>query len=369
MAIISSGQITIIDLYDAPALNAWVTASQAVTQVYNATQVSYSPAYTVSPYQVLTLNLTKAGSATSLIGANVKNVKWFKKVGATQTEITSTTSTDSEYKGGTSNSVLTTKLNVPLTEASVYWTVTGIWTDPDSGLDVAFNANISLEVIQLAKAAIIGALNAPNGDTFRNATPATLLVTADLYKEGVISSGSRKYKWFYANSSQTSQDADAGAGWTKITKTPIVPGMVPNSEFDAAVTTQGTLTISPSAVINAQTFLCVITDNAGGTSGTKVKYYITLRDMDDPVMMVIESSNGSVFKNGIGDTILRARLFKQGDEYDAGGTLNAYTWTKWENKVKVNFQGGGQTKVGKTLTVGSDDVNATTTFMCEASPK
>ena len=37
MAIISTGQITIIDLYDAPALNAWISASENTTQTYNNT--------------------------------------------------------------------------------------------------------------------------------------------------------------------------------------------------------------------------------------------------------------------------------------------------------------------------------------------
>ena len=110
MAIISSGQITIIDLYDAPSLNAWISASQPTTQTYNNTTQVYSPNYTSSA-QVLTLNLTKAGSATTLLGANVSNIKWTKRVGITTTEVVSTTNTDNEFKSGTNHNVLTTKVD------------------------------------------------------------------------------------------------------------------------------------------------------------------------------------------------------------------------------------------------------------------
>ena len=34
---ISIGQITIIDLHDAPSLNAWISAEQPATQTYNNT--------------------------------------------------------------------------------------------------------------------------------------------------------------------------------------------------------------------------------------------------------------------------------------------------------------------------------------------
>lgn len=367
MAVISAGQITIIDMWDAPALNAWISASQSVNQTYNNTAQTWSPNYP-STAQVLTLNLTKAGSTASLIGANVTNVKWFKNVGNTRTEITSTTSTDAEYKSGTSNTVLTTKVNVPVANNAVRYTVEGVYNDPDADIPVAFSADIDIILVQLAKAAVIGNIYAPNGDFFRNNIPASLKVNADLYKDGALSTGSKKFKWFAADSSvSTSQDSDAGVGWRKITATTGTTGAVANSGFDVAVTTQGVLTVYPDAVINGQTFLCVITDNAGGTSGQKVKLYITLRDMDDPVMVVVDSSAGNIIKNGAGSTSLTARLYQNGEEIDAGGTAYTYKWYKWQNGVLVTGFGGTgiNYKTGKTLSVGSADVNKVTTFKVE----
>ena len=45
MGIISSGQITITDLSDAPVLSAFITASQTTTQVYDQTTNGYNPSY------------------------------------------------------------------------------------------------------------------------------------------------------------------------------------------------------------------------------------------------------------------------------------------------------------------------------------
>ncbi len=367
MAIQASGQITIISMFDVPVLNAWISASQTTVQTYNNTAQTYNPNYASSP-QELTLNLTKAGSPTSLIGAAVSNIKWTKRVGATTTEITSTSSGDTEYKSGTAHSKLTTKVNTPVAHNAVVWTATGTWLDPDSGLPVDFSATITIQLTQLAKAAVIGNIYAPNGDFFRNNTPANLTINADLYKDGALSGGSKKIKWFKADSSVTTpEDTDAGVGWRKITATTGTTGAVCNVGFDVATNGQGVLTVYPDAVVNGQTFLCVITDNAGGTSGTKVKLYLTLRDMDDPVMVAVESSGGNILKNGVGSTTLTARLFRNGEEIDTGGTGYTYKWSKWQNNVMdPNFGGTGQAyKTGKTLSVGSSDVDKVTTFKVE----
>ena len=76
MGIISSGQITITDLSDAPVLSAFITASQTTTQVFDQTANTYNPSYTSTP-QTLTLNLTKAGQSASVLD-QVGSVKWYE---------------------------------------------------------------------------------------------------------------------------------------------------------------------------------------------------------------------------------------------------------------------------------------------------
>ena len=370
MPVISSGQITIIDLYDAPSLNSWISASQNTVQTYNNTTQAYSPNYGVTN-QVLTCNLTKAGSVTSLIGAQVANIKWYKTVGATKTEITSTATADNEYMSGTSRSILTVKNNTSTTQNAIIYTAEGAWTDPATALPVSFSAQIPITVVQLAKAAIIGTLTTPDGDIFRNNTPATLKLNADLYKDGALSAGSKKFKWFAADTAvsttgHASYDADGGIGWRKLTVvSPTAGKEVVNIGFDTATDLQGVLTITSEAVNSAQTYKVVITDNIGGTSGLKVTDYATIKDLDDPVMVIIDSSGGTVLKNGLGSTVLKARLWQNGVEIDTAPTYAyTYSWTRWQDNALDAAWG---TKTGKEITVGSVDVDSKTMFKCEVS--
>ena len=368
MATVSTGQITIIDLYDAPALNAWISASQTTTQTYNATTKAWSPSYATTA-QVLTLALAKAGSTTSILGGvTAEGVRWYKTVGSTKTEITSTLDTATEYKGGTKNATLTVKVNVPDTHSQVIYSAEGTYTDPDTGLPISFSAQIPITLVQLAKAAIIGNVSLPKGDFFRNNTPASLTVSAELYKDGALSSGSKKIKWFAAESSLPSQDPDGGVGWRKITATSGATGAVANTAFDVATTGQGTLTVYPDAVASSQTFKAVITDNAGGTSGQKVVGYATIKDLDDPIMVIVDSSGGDVLKNGVGTTTLRARLFQNGSEIDAGPTYAyTYTWTRWQNNAQDAAWGTAGIKLGKEVGIGPADVDTKTMFKVEVS--
>lgn len=379
MATISSGQITIIDLHDAPSISAWISSTQTTNQTYHNTSATYNPNYTTTPL-VLTLNLTKAGSSTSLIGttgANISNIKWFKTVNNVKTEITSTATEDSTFKGGVKYNELSTKENVKKENNSIIWTAEGTWTDPTTQLPVEFSAKIDILLVQISKAAVIGNISAPNGDTFKNKKPDKVVINADLYKDGTKSADDKTIKWFAADQDvKTAQDVDAGVGWRKIVATTGATKEVANEGFDVLTKLNGVLTVYPDAVTNTQTYQAIITDQAGatpaqgGSKGTKVSLFLTIRDMDDPIMTVVESTGGSVLKNGLGSTTLKARVFRNGTEIDTGDTVYNYTWSKWENQVLTNFSGtSSPIKTGKTLYVGNVDVNITTTFRVEVSTK
>ena len=216
MGIISSGQITITDISDGPVLSAFITATQTTTQVFDQTANSYNPSYASSP-QVLTLNLTKAGQATSIIG-QASNVSWYEYNGATKTQITSSTNTDSQYLSGSKKETLTTKVNVPSNTSANRYEAVGTWTDPITGLQVDFRASIDLLVVQLGKQSLVLNVYTGKGNTFYNNQPGNLTINADLYKGNTISSGSKQIKFFYSDSSvsstsSTGYDADGGIGW------------------------------------------------------------------------------------------------------------------------------------------------------------
>lgn len=373
MAIVSSGQITLTDLSDAPILSAFITASANTTQVYDATAQTWNPSYGTTA-QTLTLNLTKAGSSTSILSGLSGSVTWTRIDNGVSTAITSTTNTDAQYLSGTSNSVLTTKVNVPINGNGSRFIATGNWLDPISGLLVPFSASIDLFVVQLAKSPLIANVYAGSGSVFYNQLPASLTVNADLYKGGQLSSGAKQIKFFYASSSVTSTgstgyDADGGLGWY-LCQTNTVGASANVAPTNTTFTGQGVLTVTPDFVTNAMTFKAVIIDKTGGTSGQSSSGIVTIIDFSDPISITIESTAGNVFKNGQGTTNLTARLYQSGGEIDTAGTKYTYKWSKRDRNgvLDPNFGGtGNQYKTGKTISVTASDITVKGTYTCEVN--
>lgn len=369
MGIIAAGQITVVDVSDAPVLNAFITASKPTTQVYSQTSGNYNPSYASTP-QVLTLNLTKAGSTASILGGT-SNVRWYYVDGATKIEITSKTTTDNQFVSGTNNQVLTSKLNIDVSKGGARFEVTGVWRDPLTGLDVNFSADIDLFLTQIGKETQVLNVYAGNGTTFRNNTPASLTVNADLYRGNVLTNDNKQFKFFYQDTSVTGStsagyDADGGIGWHLCSSK--TAGQTPNVEPTATTTSQGVLTVTAAAVVNAQTFKVVCINKSGTFNGSKSSGLCTLVDMSDPYSLMLDSSAGNIFKNRQGSTVLKARLYRNGEELDVNGTGKTYKWTKFDKNgvMDANFGGTGNAyKTGKSITVNATEVAAKANYKCE----
>ena len=52
--------------------------------------------------------------------------------------------------------------------------------------------------------------------------------------------------------------------------------------------------------------------------------------MDDPIIVVVESSGGNILKNGSEVPELNARLYQLGNEIDSGGTIYTHIENKWQ---------------------------------------
>lgn len=369
MGIIAAGQITVVDVSDAPVLNAFITASRATTQVYSQSSGNYNPSYASTP-QVLTLNLTKAGSTASIVGG-ISSVHWYVVDGASKTEITSHENTANEYTTGGHGETLTTKLNIDPNKGSKRYEVSGVWRDPLTGLDVNFSADIDLFVTQIGKETQVLNVYAGNGTTFRNNTPASLTVNADLYRGNVLTNDNKQFKFFYQDTSVTGStvagyDADGGIGWHLCSRT--TAGQTPNVEPTATTTSQGVLTVTAAAVVNAQTFKVVCINKSGTFNGSKSSGLCTLVDMSDPYSLMLDSSAGNIFKNRQGSTVLKARLYRNGEELDVNGTGKTYKWTKFDKNgvMDANFGGTGNAyKTGKSITVNATEVAAKANYKCE----
>lgn len=82
----------------------------------------------------------------------------------------------------------------------------------------------------------------------------------------------------------------------------------------------------------------------------------------DAITLAVTSSNGTVFKNNSGSTVLTAHVFKGGVEQtitDAGvcGSLGSIKWYKGTSTTPI--------KTAKTLTVSAADVASTEVYTCK----
>jgi phage minor structural protein len=82
------------------------------------------------------------------------------------------------------------------------------------------------------------------------------------------------------------------------------------------------------------------------------------------ILSTIDSSNGNVFKNGAGSTVLTAKVFLAGTETDLDGSKYSYKWSKIDKDGAVV---GGYNKTTKSVTVTSAEITEKATFVLEVS--
>lgn len=199
--------------------------------------------------------------------------------------------------------------------------------------------------------AVVATVWTPDGNTIKN-SDGNLRATVRVYK-GTTEVTGTAFKWYIQDPSATTSsggDSDSGNGWRRLTST---------YNADVIGYDTATITIPPSAIASVESFLCVVT-----YGGKKYKDVCTVMDVTDPIVVTIVGMN--TFKNGQGSTELTARLYRNGEEIDTGGTGYNYAWSLYnQDNQKVT----GFAKTGKTITVNASDVDVRANLICEISKK
>ncbi|MEH7117219.1 hypothetical protein V7128_07325 [Neobacillus vireti] len=134
MAIMASGQLTLVDVNDQKQLQLYISSSQPKTQIYNPDNGSYTPSWTTNK-PVLTPELFIAGSSNDII-TDAKSVKWY----VDGVELTANTT---DYTiASTGVKTLTINTNVLSSVATKNFTCEVVYTDPDTSFDVLVKAEI-----------------------------------------------------------------------------------------------------------------------------------------------------------------------------------------------------------------------------------
>ena len=331
MAVNAVGQITIIDFNDAIALTGYITSSHSSTVKYNQDDGSYNPNFG-STNAVLTPHVFISGGGTTDIMADltsVKSVTWKRQTNAMTApgELTS-----NEVSSGLSNSgKLTIKAN-PFS-ASVYavsYLCTVVYTDPVSKLDSSCTIEFSFNAVAQGQGTAYAEITSEKGYAFKNGTPTSIVLAANLYRGSTKDTSNLTYKWYKYS----------GSTWPTTT-----------------VGTSQTLTITPADVDTLALYRVTISDSVNGDSFTSDPCSVT--DYTDPLLVTITSTGGNIFKNGSGSSTLTAVVYQNGKEVTTGLT---YSWSK------LNQDGSADStwtaKTTKSITIGSADVSTKATFIC-----
>ena len=351
----AQGQFTIIDYNDALTLTGYIGSNLAKTQMYNPDNGSYNPNWTTTNL-VLTPSLYVIGTtADQITSASVTSVKWY--VGSSTTAITA----NSTYGlSGAKSHILTVKANTMAGQPGIDYRCVITYKDASTGLSITHPLTISFSRVVNGSGIVDLLVTTPSGNVFKNTEVATLTAKAELWRGSTVDTTNVTYKWAImdstvTSSSSTGYDADFGTGWRKLSDT--------SGKYTGTATQ--TLTIYAAAVDSYAVFRCCgkDTDSASATYNSKFYDVATFIDNSDPIQVVITSTGGDVFKNGQGSTTLTAVCYQAGAEIDAAGA-GTYTWTKYNKDGAIDTTWGTSgSKTGKTLSVGTADVETKATFM------
>ena len=259
-------------------------------------------------------------------------------------------------------------LSVPVT-SPVNTTLTIHWSKVNTGATGA-----------AGQSAVVLSLYAPNGTVFVNGEGSLTIQTSAYSGSTPITSGAT-YAWAkYASGNWTAISGQAGSS----------------------------LTVAGSEVKGTASYRCIMT-----YGGKTYQDIITLIDKTDNFQLDIDSTAGDIFKNGVGETVLIARLWQNGAEVDAlksttysvaaptspaagdfyykitkttpqvalmrysgsewvdATSQAAYKHTKtytWYRRDKDGnpLDSGAAFATGKVIFVDSNDVDNKTVFVCEA---
>lgn len=348
MAIVASGQLTIVDLNDTKQLIMYIGASQSKIIVSTDNDL-YIPDYS-EHNQTLTPQLFVGGTSEDIANKS-KSIKWFYKLNGIGNPV-EITGNEPEYEIGSSlPHPLTIRSNILLNNNSVTY-ICEIEYQEDSN-SLLTKTKSEIEIVKISNGekgsdAIYANVWTPDGNTMQNGL-GNVKCQIDIYK-GMEKVVGDIYKWYMQDTSATSSsggDVDGGNGWRLLT-----------DQFNAGTSGYNTpvLNVPASAVIGTESFKAISTYenvNYGGVT--------TIVDLSDPLFIRIDGAN--VFRNGEGDISVRATIIRAGDEIDQLGTSYTYQWFIYDvNNIKTSFS-----KTGKNITVSANDIKGTGNLVCEIS--
>ena len=341
MAIVTTGQFTLVDQNDAKPIMAMIQASgvtqQTVTTV--AGVQTFLPNWASTPL-TLTAKIFIGGLDVSN-APEITGRQWSTTFGGTDL-------------GTAATQVRNTNFTTPDTSAAaiIYFRCT--YTDPITLVPSRIDCQINLTCVKTGTDAVF--VETAGVDVIKQSDTATknvAVMEADLNRAGTKDGDNLQYRWFTVSSAGVETQLWGAQTKFGVKSTPIATSPsatitdVGNGSFTAAgVSAAGnwstagspgsnTLVIAEAAVTNTQLFKVEVRDSS---EPAKVySAYFTVYDVTDPYMVQVVSSAGDRLLNGVGNTALTPAVYKNGAPLASltGWTFDWYQYDR--NGARVGF--------------------------------
>ena len=358
MAILTTGQFTIVDQNDAKPITAVISANGPIQQVYSKDNGidTFIPNWTSSNL-TLTANVYVGGvdvtDGTSVTG----------KIWSTTFNGTSIATTRSYVRN----------TNFLSTDSSQTYYFTCTYTDPVTGIASRVDCNITLSIVKTGTNAVFVQVSGIDIIKQSNTTTKNVaVIKANLVRSSGYDTDNLQYKWYSVDSAGVATQiynalgtiANYGIKSTAVASAPVAT----SSDLGAATwttagvtsatawTTAGspgynTLVIGEAAVNNFQLFKVEVQDTT--ESGTIYTTYFTITDTTDPYIVQVQSSNGDRLLNGAGSSVLTARVFN--------GEQEISPYTNWVFDWYCRDKNGNRTGFVAAATPPTPDITRTIT--------
>lgn len=280
---LAQGSLTIVDLNDAVALQAYISAASGVTaQIYSSDTKNYITGNSwATDNLTLVPHLVQAGvgSSTDLCTVAGVTVTWYENFYANPGTYTAITTTAGRYAfvntdtSGRQGIIVSADILGSTTTKSGKFKAAITYTDPLTTLTTTLDTFIDVSVVVTQSGTTAVVITSDSGYAFKNGATnpsQSITLTGTLYKGSTEDTTTNTYKWYINN----------------ILKQTRVSGAVNYNKF----------VITPDQVFSKAIVKCeIIDDNVAYT------YYQTteIMDLTDPVQVDLSCNIGSVFKVGI----------------------------------------------------------------------
>ena len=389
MAIISTGQLTIVDNNDARQITAYVQANPGTQQVYtkDESSVTFTPNWTtVNGNLGLELRAmvyaSRAGSPEDITG-QLTNRKWTTAPGGTALASGTAPTTDFEAGGSltvnhsSTLSTLLIKANLKVGNPPEIIYFEGDYTDPVTGLVSKVLASITLSQVRTGTNAVYINLRTVDGDTLEpDVGKSTVRVYADLVRAAGVDDTGVNYRWFQSPHTAADQvdgnlaNVTANYGAMTTAQVAVNAAGAIGQYNGAAITTSNMpdgafidakgLIVHANAVVDVGVFKVEVRD----ADGTIYQTFFTLRDVSDPYEVRLISSAGDKLQNGVGSTDVYPTVY-YGAEKRNNTTGMLFRWYFYDR----DGNRGGFVDTTRTAVAGGRTItaNTTTTFTFSGS--